>query len=280
MAETVTIPGGLKVNKKLAIGVGVAGAGIAGYVLYRNRQSTKSAAASTPSTGTDPQTGFAYGSPEDQAALAQLSGQTIGQSNTGASFVGGQVVGYDQYGNPIYGQGQGQGTVPGQFVSNAQWTQNVEGIMGSNGADAIAAALGKYLLGQPLTPDQVTTVQQAIAVANFPPVSGANGFPPSYQTAQPPSPGGGGTTGGTAKNPVKGIVADARTTQIDVRWEALANAKNYLVKAWIGSTVHAQTTVTGTNATLHNLKPNTSYRISVWGQPGSGSTGSTTARTK
>ena len=158
--------------------------------------------------------------------------------------------------------------------------------MGSDGADAIAAALGKYLLGQPLTPDQITTVQQAIASEGFPPVAGLNGNPPGYITAPPVGGnGGGGTGGGTgagpgAKNPVTGITAVPRTTQVDVHWNALPNAKTYLVKAKLGTRVAAQTSVAGTSTTRHDLKPKTSYRITVWGQPGSGSTGGITTRTK
>jgi hypothetical protein len=281
--ETVTLPGGLHVKKNVAITVGIASVAVGGYFYYRQRKASQAAAASAtdPNAQTDPQTGFAYGSPQDQAALAGMSGATLGQSNTGASFQGGQVIGYDQYGNPIYGQGQPGSGMPGAFVSNAQWTQAAEALMGSNGADAIAAALGKYLLGQPLTVDQVTSVQQAIAAEGYPPVAGVNGNPPGYQTAQPPSGGGGGTGAGPgAKNPVTGITAVPRTTQVDVHWNALPNAKQYLVKAKVGNKVAAQDTVTGTSVTLHNLKPGTSYKITVWGQPGSGSTGSTTTRTK
>jgi hypothetical protein len=287
--STITLPGGLHVKKKVAITVALGSVAIGGYFYYRQRQASQAAAATTATDSSaqiDPQTGFAYGTPEDQAALAGLSGATLGQSNTGASFVGGQVIGYDQFGNPIYGQGQPGSGMPGSFTSNAQWTQSAEALMGSDGADAIAAALGKYLLGQPLSPDQVTIVQQAIAAEGFPPNAGFNGNPPGYLTAPPVGgTGGGGTGGGTgagpgAKNPVTGIHAVPRTTQVDVHWNALPNAKSYLVKAWIGSKVVSQTTASGTSATLHNLKGNTSYKISVWGQPGSGSTGSTTTRTK
>lgn len=285
MADTVTLPGGIHAKKNVVIAVGLGSVLVAGYFYYR--QKNQAAAASTTATDSsaqiDPQTGFAYGSPEDQAALAGMSGATLGQSNTGASFVGGQVIGYDQFGNPIYGQGQPGSGLPGAFTSNAQWGQSVEAAMGSNGADAIAAALGKYLLGQPLTADQVTTVQQAIAVEGYPPVAGFNGNPPSYQTVGGPTGTGGGGGSGAgpgAKNPVRGIHAVPRTTQIDVHWDSLANAKQYLVKAWIGGKTADQTTVTGTSATLHNLRPKTSYKITVWGQPGSGSTGSVMTRTK
>jgi len=281
MADHITLPGGLKLKKNVAIILGVSGAGIAAYVLYQKRQANSSATDTTTGTGDiDPQTGFAYGSPEDQAALAGLAGSTLPTANN-ASFVGGQIIGYDQFGNPIYGSGAGGfgGSGfggPGGFSSNAQWTQAAESLMGSTGADAIAAALGKYLLGTPLTDDQVTIVQQAIAAEGMPPVPGPDGFPPSFRTAATPPP----TGGGTAKNPVKGLQATPRTTQIDVHWNPLTGATKYLVKAYKGSQIVQQQTVTGTFVTLHNLHAKTSYRITVWGQPGSGSTASVTTRTK
>jgi hypothetical protein len=281
MPDTITLPGGLKVNKKVAITVGIASVGIAGYVLYRQSQAKQTTDTSGYSTAdVDPQTGYPYGSPEDQAALAAMSAGTQGQLNS-SSFVGGSVLGYDQYGNPIYTQGQGGGiTGTGGFTSNAQWTQAAEALMGSTGSDAIAAALGKYLLGQPLTADQITNVQQAIAAEGFPPVPGPEGFPPSYHTAAVPPSGGGGTGGTVAHNPVKGLRTEPRFTQIDVHWQPLAGAKKYLVKAHHNGRVADQATVAGTFATMNNLHKGTTYRITVWAQPGTGTTATTSARTK
>src|SRR5215831_1530319 len=280
MADHITLPGGMKIKKNVAIVGGVFAGSIAAYFLWRQRQANQAASTDTSSANIDPQTGQPYGSPEDQAALAQLSGATLPTADS-ASFVGGQIVGYDQFGNPIYGSGAGGfgGSGfggPGGFSSNAQWTQAAESLMGSTGADAIAAALGKYLLGVPLTPDQQTIVQQAIAAEGFPPVPGPDGFPPSFRTAETPPP----TGGGTAKNPVQGLSVDPRTTQIDVHWKSLTGATKYLVKAYQGSRVVQQQTVTGMSTTLHNLHAKTSYRITVWGQPGTGSTASVTTRTK
>jgi hypothetical protein len=281
MADTITLPGGLHIKKNVAIAIGIGAAGIAGYVLYKQSQasSTTTDTSGYSTADVDPQTGYPYGSPEDQAALAALSAGTLGQVNS-AGYVGGSVIGYDQYGNPIYNQGQGGGiTGTGGFTNNAQWTQAAEALMGSTGADAIAAALGKYLLGQPLTDEQVTAVQQAIASEGFPPVPGPEGFPPSYHTAQPPS-GGTGGGGVAAKNPVKGLKADPRFTQIDVHWNALPNATKYLVKLHDGSKIAQQQTIAGTFTTFHNVKRNHSYRITVWGQPGTGATASVNARTQ
>jgi hypothetical protein len=275
---SVTLPGGAKIKKNVAIAIGVGAVGIAAYVLYRQKQASSSPDTSGYSTAdVDPQTGYPYGSPEDQAALAALSGGTMGQTNQGASWVGGQTIGYDQFGQPVYGQGGGSLGGPGSFTNNAQWTSFCESAMGSTGGDAIAAALGKYLLGQPLSDEQVTSVQQAIAIGGFPPVAGAEGFPPSYKTMPAPPPTGGS---GTAKNPVKQLRTEPRFTQIDAHWAPLSGATKYQVKAHHNGRIVDQATVAGTFATMNNLHKNTLYRITVWATPGSGAMASTNARTK
>lgn len=269
---TITLPGGLKVKKNVAIGIGVAAVIIAAAYYYRSRQAASSEPY-TPSAEIDPQTGYPYGSPEDQAALAALSGSTIGQMDS-SSWVGGQTIGYDQYGNPVYGQGGGG--VPGSFTNNAQWTQAAEAYMGSDGNDAIAAALGKYITGQPLTDTQVTTVQSAIASQGYPPIAGPTGFPPSYHTQEAPSP----SAKPRAKNPVPGLEADPKYTQIDVHWRVLPNATSYVVKLHDNGRIARERTIKGTFLTFHNVKRNHAYRVSVWGKPGNGSPAHVPAHTK
>lgn len=272
--KTITLPGGLKVKKNVAMAIGVAALIIAAAYYYRSKQAASSDTTATDTgAGIDPQTGFAYGSPEDQAALAALSGGTLGQTDS-SSFVGGQTIGYDQYGNPVYGQGGGG--VPGAFTNNSQWTQSAESYMGSDGNDSIAAALGKYITGQPLTDVQVTTVQSAIASQGYPPIAGPTGFPPSYHTQESPSP----SAKTPAHNPVPNLRADPRFTQIDAHWGVLPNATSYQVKLYKGGAVAQTLQVKGTFATFHNVKRNTAYRVTVWGKPGTGSTASVNAHTQ
>lgn len=278
-AGHITLPGGLKVKKNVAIGVGVGAVVVAGVIYYRNKNAQAASTTDTGqygSSGIDPQTGYEYGSPEDQAALAAMSGSTLGQMDS-ASYVGGQTIGYDQFGNPVYGQGQGG--IPGAFTNNAQWTQAAESYMGSDGNDSIAAALGKYITGQPLTDTQVTVVQSAIASQGYPPIAGPSGFPPSYHTAGTPGPPSPGAAPG-AKNPVQGLHATPHYTQIDVTWQALQNATSYQLKLYESSRVINTVQTKASPYTFHNLKRNTTYRITVWGKPGSGSTASTTVRTR
>lgn len=249
MPDDVKLPGGAHVDKKVAIGAVVVLLAIAGVYYYRQKQAAATATPAPGSANIDPQTGYAYGSPEDQAALAAQSGGTLPTYDS-ASSVGGQVIGYDQYGNPVYGQGGGGGSPgPGSYTSNAQWSQMAEAAMGSTGADAIAAALGKYLLGLPLTTDQVTSVQQAIASQGFPPVPGSDGFPPSYKTASTPPPPQGGVTvpsvtgvyGGDAHAKLEAAGfkwTDSRSVPANKRGLVTAQSPRARSNAKKGSTVH------------------------------------------
>jgi hypothetical protein len=260
MAETVTIAGH-KVSKWLAYG-GAAAAGLLLIVWYRNKQASAASAAasstdaSSTDTGTaqgiDPATGYPYGSPEDQAAL-----QAMG-SGYGAGYGG---DGYGDYGGGTSGPLPGPGG--GGFTTNAEWAQAAEQYLGSTGSDAIGAALGKYLAGVPISQDQATIVEQAIAVEGNPPVSGPNGMPPSFKLQA------GGGSGTNAVNPVAGLkVTDAGYTGIDLAWNASQNATDYLVTAEGPGAPPAFKTGGATTARVRNLKGKTTYNIRVRAQPG------------
>lgn len=200
MPDDIKLPGGAHANKKVVLAVVGGVIIIGGYMYYKNKNAQTTAdqtiAANTTSaadTGTtiDPQTGFPYGSEEDQAALASLSFGILPTQFGGGGGLGGLGGG----GTGISG--------PGGFVNNAEWAQAAEAAMGSNGNDAIAAALGKYLTGQNVTPDQQTIIQEAIAIENAPPVPGTSGFPPNIHLGTGGTGGGGG---GTPKVTVPNVV--------------------------------------------------------------------------
>jgi hypothetical protein len=213
---TVHVPGMGQVKKKTALYGGLAAVALVlGYIWYKQRQGaavtgTASGATVTDPDGNtcsalDPNSGYCPGTPSDQAYYADQSGVLAGG---GAS----DVVGYDQNGLPIFassGSGVTAVTGPGTFSNNAQWAQYCETGMGSTGNDAIAAALGKYITGGEVTADQVTTIDEAIAIGGYPPVQGPGGKPPSInQTgATTPTPSGGGTGGGTINpgGPIAGV---------------------------------------------------------------------------
>lgn len=244
------------VSKKTAVIGGVGIAGVLGIAWYRSKQasasSTDTSSTDTSSADIDPATGFPYGSPEDIAALQQMQ-----------SYSGGFGPTFDTTGGGDTGAGPG----PGSFTSNAQWSQYAEDyLVNSVGLPAsdVGNALGKYLTAQPLTDAMVSIVTQAIAFADKPPISGPDGFPPSFKhEAGPPGPGP-----GNAKNPVSGLEAHARFTQVDLSWKPSDHATSYRVRIRTPNNklVQEQTT-NGTGLTIHNLQRNTSYEANVLAQP-------------
>lgn len=266
MADEIKLPGGLHVKKEVAIGGGILLTAVVIYFYRKNKaqQAAAAAAAQTAAntttagqTGTtiDPQTGYPYGSPEDQAALAAMS---YGQLPTYGSGPGGN---YGPYYNP---PGPGGG---GGFTTNAQWAQAAEQLMGSNGADATAAALGKYLTGQPVTSDQQTLIQEAIAVEGYPPVAGPNGFPPSINlTAGGPPPPGGGS--------IAGLKVTSRFTNVSATWTPNSGDTSWTVTLTThqGSQTVGSQTVSTPSVYFGGLQEKTGYAVHVTGTP-SGATG-------
>lgn len=209
-------PGGLvkggKIGgvKKEYVYAGVAVGGVILVVVYmRSRQQSaaaNSALVTDPSgnqcAALSPTSGYCPGTPEDLAYQGTGVNGTLEGTNA-ASYVGGQIIGYDQYGNPIYSSNSQQSGVPGAFTNNAQWSQaalqEIADLEPNADSGVVAAALGVYINGQPATPAQVSIIQQAIALEGMPPVGGTNGNPPGIVTAPVTSGGGpgGGTGGGT-----------------------------------------------------------------------------------
>lgn len=170
---TVNTPFGA-VPKKTAVLVG-GGALILVVVMYMRG---KKQAASTPAASGDinPATGFAYGSPEDLAALASQGGALTAVGGSGG---GG-------------GSSGGDSSIPGTgFVNNAQWVQATIAGMTNSGiiedASALSVALGKYIAGQPVGDNSTmrSLIEQATAFSGPPPLAGPNGYPPSINTQNP-----------------------------------------------------------------------------------------------
>jgi len=118
----------------------------------------------------DPATGYCPGSPQDQQAQENLAAYgSAGTANSG------------------YTETVGTNSIP-VFTSNAVWAQYAEQLLGSDGNDATSAALGAYLTGAQLTEAQTSLVEEAIAVANYPPVPGPTGYPPSMNVSTASTP--------------------------------------------------------------------------------------------
>jgi hypothetical protein len=162
---TVKTPFG-EVSKKTAVIVGVGLVGLLGIVYYRSKKA-KATAGAGANTGIDPATGYPYGSPEDAAALEAQ-----------AAYVTPTGVG---------GSGGGGGSGGTGFATNGQWAQAAEQFMQADGLvedpAALAAALGKYITGQPVSDVDMSLIDQAIAFQGYPPVAGPSGYPPSINRA-------------------------------------------------------------------------------------------------
>lgn len=194
---------------------------VAGVVWFRSKsQSNANAGSVTDPAGNvcsalDPNSGYCPGTPQDMA-YQQSAGYTLAGSNP-ASYVGGQVIGYDQYGNPIYSSGPSS-PGPGSYTSNAEWAQAALTYLTQNEPNAdpatIAAALGQYINGKPATEAQISIINQAITFEGIPPVGGPNGDPPGIITAGNPPGGGGGSNKVTVPNVIGKTVGAAHNEMV------------------------------------------------------------------
>lgn len=165
---TISTPVGT-VPKKTAALVGGGILLLVGVMYYRGKQKTDAASSSGE---INPTTGFAYGSPEDLAAIAAQG-----------TFIGGGGGGGGDDPDPEPGTG---------FTTNAAWVQSTILGMTNSGiiedASALSVALGKYIAGQPVGDNTTmrSLIEQAIAFNGQPPIAGPHGYPPSINT-QPPA---------------------------------------------------------------------------------------------
>lgn len=258
---------------------------VVGVVYFRS----KSQSQATNSTGTvtdpagnvcaalSPSSGYCPGTPEDLAYAGNTatgSGGLVGSDSS--SFVGGQIIGYDQYGNPIYSSNSGQGnTGPGTFTNNANWTQAAITQLTNNDPNAnpgtISAALALYINGEDVGSDaNRSIVEQAIAVMGYPPVSGTSGNPPGIVQK---NQGTGGTgnpppVAKSATNPVKGLrKGTVNFDNFDVLWDASPNATGYTVTTTKAGKQVNQQKVTGTSAHIAHVLQHTKYTVRVWATP-------------
>lgn len=256
-------------KKGLVIG-GVVLGSAGGIYYYRQKKATAASSNGSPAGTIDPQTGDIAGSAQDATDLAALQQeQTASEVGSGS----GDIIGYDSSGNPVYGAGGGSSTGIGVvtgYATNAQWGQAAEAALGSNGTDAIGAALGAYLEGKPLTTAQVQSVQEAIAVVGQPPVAGASGNPPGLVTTGGSTgtgnSGGSGNTGGTPTAKPASAPAATRsvpgTTSAVVAWGQVKTATGYHVRAWTSpgeATIIYDSKVQALSVTIPALKSKAKY---------------------
>ena len=180
MAEEAAAKGGLDFLKQkvgpLPLGVWlVIAVGIWYYL--KQKQSSSSAAPNqqTDPAGNvgsiDPSTGYVYGSPEDQAALAANNAGGVGATTTSDSG----------------------STTAGTYADNNAWGRAAINYLVGLGIDPTSAneAVQQYLASQTLTPEQQGDVNLAIQALGPPP-----DLPGPIGTPVPPVTGGGGSGGG------------------------------------------------------------------------------------
>lgn len=230
------------------------------YFQKKGSASTPSGQATDPAgnTGTiDPSTGFVYGSPQDQAALA---GQSVGAG-------GGD-------GSPTSGtSGPGGSTIGGNYPDNQSWGRAAINYLVGLGVDPTASneAIQQYLSSQSLTPSQQGEVNLAIQALGAPPTPpGPVGVTPPPVVTPPGTPPPGGNTGKVmATNPPTGFTVTSKGgSSIGLKWNAAKNATGYTVAYDVVSgSQKNQQKVTGVTTTIGGLKPNTAYYFEVWADP-------------
>lgn len=189
MSEDIDVP---KVGPVKKTYLYVAGAGIAGYVIWRYWQASQAAAAAA-------------------AAPAPESAGTIGADI--GSGAGGY---YDPNGDGI----GGSSTVGNVLSTDQDWYAAGLLALEDAGYDtgAAAVALGKYLRSEPLTAAEQAMVTVALAAAGNPP-TGAR----AIVTDSSPSP-----SGLTAPQNLRSAGAPT-TAAIPMQWDPVAGASGYLV---------------------------------------------------
>ena len=166
--DTVQIAG--HTEKKTTVYM-FAGAGVlvVGYALYSSKKKAAAAAAASTTGGafTDPSgsvcaapnpaTGYCPGTPADVAAQQQLAAGSQAYGTSSGLAPAGSTLG-----------GQSLSNAVPVFTNNGAWGQYVETMLGSNGSDAIAAAIANYLAGSSLSSDQATVVDGNLISARTP----------------------------------------------------------------------------------------------------------------
>ena len=184
-----------KVPKGWLIAVGGGSVLVLGYVWWKHKHqaaaatSSSSTASTAPAAGGDPYPpDGTTGNPSDPNSTDPATGMTYGDEqlyNAGGGGYGGYGYGGGQGGQGS-SQGSGSGSGGPPFATNAAWATYAEGqLSGIVDPTALSAAIGVYLTGRPATSDQVSLIDQAIAIAGYPPVAGPGNNPPGIV------PGGG-----------------------------------------------------------------------------------------
>lgn len=294
MADTITLPGGKKVNRWMFLAI-AAGGSVAAYAVWKNHQNAASVSSSTDASGevTDPASGISYPADAQDPVTGETYSQEIGQyGSVEAADQAAQdgAASYLQNSGDLYGTGYAGSeyntgtygattTTSGSvYTSNSAWAQAATAGLtdiGYVGTD-VSAALGLYLTGAPVTSEQAAIINAAIAEYGAPPVGTFTvTLLPSGNTGTTNPPPSGGTTVTKPATPT-GVHATPYATFIDVAWNPVSGATSYDCHATYqesasgGAGVYPGV-VSGTHATIKGLAPNRTYTLHVSASNSAGS---------
>jgi hypothetical protein len=196
MADTVKLPLLGQTSKGTIAVSAVALAGVGGYLLWKHLHKPANTTPNTPPAGSN-NTANSYGYGQTPSANSYGYGEGYGYAYTGGG-----------YGSGIEAPEYAYGT----YSTNAQWSQSAEQSLVQAGysSTTVLAALGLYLTGGSLSASQVSIIQQAIAVAGYPPTEGPGGYPPSYHTSVSTGQSGGGGTSSSGNISVPNVVGQTK----------------------------------------------------------------------
>lgn len=182
-----------KPNKWWLIG---GGAAVGGVIYFRHKSAANASAAATTATTVDPNAGV------DPSLYTDPNASDYGSYGYGGAV--GVTPGSYGYTDPYATGTTATATVP---TTNGMWAADAESQLVAGGYDPLTAssAIGKYLTGQALSPDQMNIVETALAFAGNPPTTvPAPHIAPSTPTT--PTPTAPGQFGGTVDvlHPPKG----------------------------------------------------------------------------
>jgi hypothetical protein len=92
----------------------------------------------------------------------------------------GSNPGFAGGGGPLVGPSPS--SVPAAPTTNAQWATEAATKLAFEDPSALAKALGKYLTGKAVTPDEELLIDEARGAEGDPPVAGPSGYPPAIRT--------------------------------------------------------------------------------------------------
>jgi len=198
MADTVNVPGAGKQSKKTVTIVAIGTVGVVAFMWFKHK-SAGSASASSASTSAsiDPSTGYPYGSAQDQAALAAQSGSSSDTIDPATGAVYGSQADEQalaQESGSAGGIGYGSTAINGvtSFTTNSEWAQQCESVVpplinSTTAQSDVAAAIGRFLAGLPLTEEQAQIIQVCESEEGPPPVGQFSIIP--EPATSPPSSG-------------------------------------------------------------------------------------------